>query len=33
MQHRPVLVGKTRAFIEMTARQRTEPIEVRLDVA
>ena len=33
MQHRHMPVGQPRAFVEMTAGQRAEPIEMRLDMA
>ena len=33
MQHRHVAIGEPGAFVEMTARQRAEPVEMRLDVA
>ena len=32
MQHRRVPVGEPRALVEMVARERAEPIEMRLDV-
>ena len=33
VQHRHMPIGKPRAFIEMTAGECTQPIEMRLDVA
>ena len=33
MQFRHVPVGKPRAFVEMTAGQRAQPVEMRLDMA
>ena|GEM_PF-14680 len=33
MQHRHVAVGKPRAFVEMTAGERAQAVEMRLDVA
>jgi hypothetical protein len=33
MQHRHMAVGKPRTFVEMTAREPTEPVEMRLDMA
>ena len=33
VQHRGVAVGQPRAFVEMTAGERAEPVEMRLDVA
>ena len=33
MQHRRMPVGKPRAFVEMAAGERAEPIEMRLDMA
>ncbi len=33
MQHRHVPVGEPRAFVEMTAGERAQPIEMRLDMA
>ena len=33
VQHRHVAVGQPRAFVEMTAGQRAEPVEMRLDMA
>ena len=33
VQHRPMAVGKPRAFVEMAAGQAAEPVEMRLDVA
>jgi hypothetical protein len=33
MQHRHVAVGKPRAFVEMTAGKRPQPVEMRLDMA
>ena len=33
VQHRGVAVGQPRAFVEMTAGELAEPVEMRLDVA
>ena len=33
VQHRGVTVGEPRAFVEMTAGERAEPVEMRLDMA
>ena len=33
VQHRHVAVGEPRAFVEMAAGERAEPIEMRLDMA
>ena len=33
MQHRRVAVGEPRAFVEMAAGERAEPVEMRLDMA
>ena len=33
MQHRYMPVGQPRAFVEMTAGQRAEPVEMRLDMS
>ena len=33
VQHRRVAVGKPRAFVEMAAGERAEPVEMRLDMA
>ena len=32
VQHRPMTVGKPRAFIEMTAGKLAQPVEMRLDM-
>src|ERR1700733_9769497 len=33
MQHRHMAVGEPRAFVEMTAGKRPQPVEMRLDMA
>jgi hypothetical protein len=33
VQHRGMAVGQPRAFVEMAAGQRAEPVEMRLDMA
>ena len=33
VQHRHVAVGQPRAFVEMAAGERAEPVEMRLDMA
>jgi hypothetical protein len=33
VQHRHMTVGEPGAFVEMTTRERAEPIEMRLDMA
>ena len=33
MQHRHMTVGEPRAFVEMTAGERAQPVEMRLDMA